>query len=626
MNIKDEFNRQFQPEISDISLPERLAGAYRPESCLLCREGNEVWRLSGPGDGRFVLKIDRTGKRNLAGEFALMGRLPQDLEGRVPLPVDYFEEDGVRYLLRTYIPGRPLSEIWEPGDARRCVEIGTKLCALLDRLHGLDESVIHRDIKPENIILSPEGEPGLIDFGIARIYKEGRESDTMFMGTRSTAPPEQYGYAQTDRRADIYSLGATLCWMLTGSYKPEALEGAECPPTLKRCLNKAAAFAPKDRYPSAGEFGRALAASLEKPRKQRGLLAGAACLAAALVLFLCWPRNGRVEFDNALLEQAVRAELGKPQGDITVKDLERVERLALVGRKLLEEEQSYRYTCYSYIDNVPQMDEPYGDISDLSLLARMSNLETLCLCQQQISDLSPLAGLPLKELNLSDNQISDLSPLASVASLQVLYLGGNPFEDLTPLSGLELLRVLNLDTIDRAHLDSFAPLGGLGMLEQLSLGNRIPADGDWSPLEKLNEVWEIWLWDPPDRAFVALAEMTGLRDLQMGNYWAESLRAADLPRIHLLSLYNAPCSLEGIEQMKSLEWLNLCGLESISLEPVAQSDSVHTINITNCQIEDYAPLLRVPALKEVGAWDEQAVQDVERDCPEGIRTFQVAGP
>ena len=491
----------------------------------------------------------------------------------------------------------------------------------------MDPPVIHRDIKPENIILSPEGKPCLIDFDIARSYKDGQDSDTTFMGTRRTAAPEQYGYAQTDGRTDLYALGVTLCWMLTGSYKLEALEEAGCPEGLKRCLGKAAAFNPKDRYPTAGEFERALSAALKKPRRRWSMIAAIACLGAALGLFLCWPwGSGQVEFDNALLEQAVRYELDKPSGSITYQDLEQVERLAVVGRRLLDEEQNYRYTCFSYIDNAPQVDEPYGDISDLSLLAKMPNLRELYLCQQEITDLSPLSELSLRELNLADNQIDDLSPLASIPSLQVLYLGNNPFADLSPLSSLELLRVLNLDAIDRSHLDSFAPLSGLEMLEQLSLNNRIPADGNWSPLGELDEVWEIWLWHPPDRAFAGLAEMSGLRDLYMGGYGADSLRAVDLPRLHLLSLYDMPYSLEGIEQMTSLEWLNLCGMGPVSLEPVTWSDSVHTINITDCRFEDYTPLLRVPGLKEVGAWDETCLQGLERDCPEGTRTFQVTGP
>ena len=120
--------------------------------------------------------------------------------------------------------------------------------ALLERLHSLEPPVIHRDIKPENIVLGEDGAVGLIDFGIARQYKPERESDTRLMGSRSTAPPEQYGFAQTDGRADLYALGATLSWLLTGSYERDALEKAPVSRRLRRVLTKAAAFSPADRY------------------------------------------------------------------------------------------------------------------------------------------------------------------------------------------------------------------------------------------------------------------------------------------------------------------------------------------------------------------------------------------
>lgn len=624
MSIKDEFNRQFQPEIADMSLPERLAGRYRPESCLLSREGREVWLLGDAEGERYVLKIDRTGQRDLAGEFALMGRLPRDLEGRVPLPVDYFEEDGARYLLRTYLPGRPLSETWAPGDFQRCVEIGTKLCALLDRLHSLGEPVIHRDIKPENIILSPEGEPGLIDFGIARIYKEGQESDTMFMGTRSTAPPEQYGYAQTDRRADVYSLGVTLRWMLTGSYDPKALDGADCPGELKRCLNRAAAFDPKARYSSAGELGRALAASLKRPRRRRGLLTAAVCLAVVLGLVLCRPRNSAVEFDNALLEQAVRYELDKPEGDITRKDLEQVERLAVVGQNLLKKEQDYGYTLFGYVDDVPQRDTPHGDISDLSLLARMPNLKTLYLCQQQIEDLTPLSGLPLEELYLADNYIADFSPLEALSELQVLFLGNNPARDLSPLASLSHLRDLNLDSLD-GDVDSFAPLSGL-RLRTLHLCNQFPADRDWSPLGSLDEVTDLWLWRPPVSALEALSDMRNLQTLNIGDLDGDDLQLLRAARLDSLALFNGIASLDGLEQMENLQWLNLEGMESISLEPVTALGNLGSISLNNCRGMDYTPLLRIPSLESVEVWDDQCLQELERDCPEEARTFQIKTP
>lgn len=624
MNVKDKFNQHFQPVIEDMPLPERLAGRYRPESCLLCREGQEVWLLEDAGGGQYVLKIDRTGQRDLAGEFALMGRLPQDLAGSVPLPVDYFEEDGARYLLRTYLPGQPLSERWEQGSVQRCVEIGTKLCALLDRLHSLDEPVIHRDIKPENIILSPEGEPGLIDFGIARVYKEGQASDTMCMGTRNIAPPEQYGYAQTDQRADVYSLGVTLRWMLTGSYDPEALEGADCPWELKRCLTRAAAFDPKDRYSSAKEFGWTLAASLKKFRRWWGL-AAAACLAAALALFLFWPNHSVVEFSSPLLEQAVRYELGRPEGEIRLEDLEQVERLAVVGRNILEREQNYRYTAFGYIDNVPQLEEPWGDISDLSLLAEMPNLRELYLCQQNITDLSPLNGLPLQELYLCDNQIEDLTALRSMENLQTLFLGNNPINDLSPLSSLHRLKDLNLDTYYDGWVDSFAPLTGLPVT-RLSLNNTSPRDGDWTPLEALDQAGELYLWNPPEGALPHLAEMDNLWCLGLGDFQGRDLAGLNLPRLTKLGLIFHINSLEGVQQLESLNWLDLAVLEETSLEPLAQLPKLSHMSLNECRNMDYAPLLRLPSLESVEVWDDQCRRELERDCPEGVRRFQITNP
>jgi len=622
LSLKDNFDQEFQPVLEDMRLPRRLADAYRPESCLVRREGSEIWLLRGREGGRFVLKLDRTGKCDLAGEFRLMQRLPRELEGSVPMPVDCFEEDGVGYLLRTYLPGLPLSDGRWQGDAARCVEVGRKLCALLEKLHSLDEPVIHRDIKPENIILTPQGEVGLIDFGIARVYKEGQGSDTMFMGTRSTAPPEQYGYAQTDRRADIYSLGVTLRWMLTGSYRPDALEQADCPPGLKRCLDKAAAFAPKDRYFSAGEMGRALSGALKRPWKR--WLPAAACLIAVLAAVLCWPRDSRpVKFDNALLEQAVRAELEQPEGAVTYKDLEQVERLAVVGQNLLGEEQEYHYTIFGYVDNVPQEGAPHGDIADLSLLAKMPNLRVLYLCQQQISDLSPLAGLPLEELYLPDNEIRDLSPLEGKLTLRRLFLGNNPFTDLSPLASLPQLQKLDLDYYGEGWVESFAPLAGLH-LQELSLGTRFPADGDWSFLEELDTVWELWLWRAPAEVFPHLAGMAGLTDLNIGEFKGAGLPELWAPALEHLGLFSGVATLEELGRLENLRWLDLEGLEGISLEPLTGLGKLEHAVFTNCRDMDYTPLLRIPTLGEVEVWDDLSRQELERDCPADQRTFELA--
>ena len=185
--------------------------------------------------------------------------------------------------MRAYLPGETLAQRREREDScpeALCVSLGQKLCALLEILHSQEPPVIHRDIKPENILLLPDGEVGLIDFGIARQYKGGQDTDTRHMGTRSTAAPEQYGYAQTDRRTDLYALGMTLIWALTGQYDREALQEAEISPRLRKTLEKAVAFAPEARFQDAAAFSAALAG--KQPRRKRAVLA----LTAALLLFL----------------------------------------------------------------------------------------------------------------------------------------------------------------------------------------------------------------------------------------------------------------------------------------------------------------------------------------------------
>lgn len=196
-----------------------------------------------------------------------------------------------------------------------------------------------------------------------------------------------------------------------------------------------------------------------------------------------------VVFDNVLLEQAVRTELRMPEGIITENDLVRVERLAVVGRIILSREQSFRYVIFSYVDDAPQKGEPLGNISDLSLLTKMPNLKELYLCGQQIEDLTPLENLPIERLYLCDNRITDLTPLADIFTLQLLYIGNNPVKDLSPLASLYNLKELLLDSSGWDDpVDSFSPLGEISGLERLSLNNRTTADGDWSPLEKLDSV------------------------------------------------------------------------------------------------------------------------------------------
>ena len=130
------------------------------------------------------------------------------------------QPDGTVLVYEDYIQGVTLRKVLddrqphlEKSDA---VEIARQLCRALAPVHAA--GIVHRDIKPENIILGVDSQVYLIDFGIARVEKAGRSADTEFLGTQGYAAPEQFGFCQSDARADIYALGD--CAEINGQVLP----------------------------------------------------------------------------------------------------------------------------------------------------------------------------------------------------------------------------------------------------------------------------------------------------------------------------------------------------------------------------------------------------------------------
>lgn len=596
-------------------LPPRISLAYQAEACLSSREGRSVWRMRRRADGEpFILKLSLEGTEDLEEEFRLLKRLSARLPGAVPAPVDCFREDGTDYLLRTFLPGQTLEQFrLRSGGcgAERCAGIGRKLCALLETLHGMDPPIVHRDVKPGNIVLLPDGGVGLIDFGIARQYKPEQDQDTRRLGTRSTAAPEQYGCAQTDGRTDLYGLGMTLIWLLTGEYDRDSLNRTPgIPRRLRRTLAKAAAFAPRDRYQTASALSAALAGGGWRRRTAVSL---AALLAAGALL--AGAGGGRtVRFDSAALERAVRAELERPEGPVTYGDLERVERLAVVGLEPFSEAFDYRIACYT--GGRFREDEPPGDLADLSLLSRMPNLREVYLCRQEITDLTPLEGLPLTTLALCENRISDLEPLAGMETLEALYLGGNPAWDFGPLSGLAGLRLLNLDgSISGVSApESLDFLNGL-VLRELSLGQVFPGDGDWAPLTGQAALETLSLWEPPEAALEAANELRELRVLKVGDITCPDLTPLKgLRRLEVLSVYSGLERLDGIGALRGLTTLSLGNSGVSDLTPLAGLERLNYVHLTGLPIEDFSPLAALPALGNVLVDGDQTAE-VESACP-----------
>ena len=141
----------------------------------------------------------------------------------LPKLYDYFIDTEHWYLVMDFIEGETLEQhleqtigghFWHLLDVLR---VGIQLCIVLDYMHTHEPPIIFRDLKPSNVMLIPNGNIRLIDFGIARYFKPGQFRDTMAFGSPGYAAPEQYGKAQTTSYADIYSLGALLHQMLTGN-------------------------------------------------------------------------------------------------------------------------------------------------------------------------------------------------------------------------------------------------------------------------------------------------------------------------------------------------------------------------------------------------------------------------
>jgi len=131
----------------------------------------------------------------------------------------FFDEGGRSYLVMEFINGESLEKRLERANAplmeSQVLDWAVQICDVLHYLHTRSLPVIFRDMKPSNVMVTPEGQIKLIDFGIARTYKVGKRKDTITMGSENYAAPEQWGKAQTDPRADIYGLGATMYHLLT---------------------------------------------------------------------------------------------------------------------------------------------------------------------------------------------------------------------------------------------------------------------------------------------------------------------------------------------------------------------------------------------------------------------------
>ncbi|XID94441.1 protein kinase [Paenibacillaceae bacterium WGS1546] len=140
----------------------------------------------------------------------------------LPAIVDYYppDDDGVACIVMEYVAGDTLAERFERCGLRLpfpfVLDALIDLCEVLTYLHARRPSVVFRDLKPANVLLDAHDRAILVDFGIARRYRENRLSDTLQLGTPGFAAPEQLRGEQSDGRTDLYGLGALAYFLLSG--------------------------------------------------------------------------------------------------------------------------------------------------------------------------------------------------------------------------------------------------------------------------------------------------------------------------------------------------------------------------------------------------------------------------
>ena len=646
--IADDFLQNYTAQTAQ-KLPVFLQDGYSVLSCYYAQEEKSCYLLQKKETKeKYIVKCrkEREDRDSLQKEYEELGRLAErypNLYQRAAL----HKADGYVYLLRTYIEGKNLEEyVAEDPYLRpeRQLEILEEICQAVARLHAMDPVILHRDMKPQNLILDAGGHVHLIDFETAREYDGTKKKDTVFFGTEGSAAPEQYGYAQTDVRTDVFGIGKIA------EYLYEEYQVGYDPLTekrMQRIIKKATAFDPADRYQNV----QALLLAIRNVRRQteRGenkwLKAVVAIESIVLVLVLAgalffWTgfqktknteeedyaaviaeRQIKQQDESAedlsaqadsdeivtlegdpLLLQAIRETAGSEE--LTRGMLSDITRIAVIGDQIYTEG-----TPVEDLENLVYQDGfndrmVNGGITDLSVLTNLPNLKEVFLCNQKISDISPLQELPIEGLYVCGNRIGDFSPVENMQELSTLYLVDNPVGKMPQLSGCTKLTRLALCGNDYETLDF---LQGSSVCNLYAMGIYVE-DESFEVLSTMQSLTELYTGSEQKQFYETLPELTELRTLSLwgGNFGTDLTIVSKLVNLQNLFVNDEfVTSLSGIENLQRLEVLCMDGTKATDISLLTKLPRLQVVRLQGVPIVEFTPLFSCHSLQEVGADSSQ---------------------
>lgn len=593
------------------SIPHVVSKDYHPISCLKHTKEKQVYVVEENETGdKYILKCAQNeGAKFLETEYKFLSEQNLDF-----LPKVVFGEqiDHGFYMIRQYFKGETLESYVEK---KGCLSVKEALSIIetvgkyIEQLHKQKPPILHRDIKPQNFLKTVDGQYKIIDMETMKYYKESADFDTVIIGTRTTAAPEQFGYQKSSVQTDIYSLGVLLVYLLTGDYSLKNKYLKNIPFSLRRIIKKSTAFDPKKRYKTVEAFMKEIHFYHRFKIRINTARISILLLLIALVLggYLYRLReiydtkhidselpieaNEEVEFKNPRIDAVIRQYLGKSQDEVILqKELEQIETLIIIGDKIFDDWNIYDEYYKGKWYEIGQMKQPVDEFVPEDL-KYFTNLKELALDVQNVTSLEGIEDLPLKKISVAMNNLTDVSPITQIESLELVRISGNPIKSLEGFEKLSHLKNLNLSDTKADDLEpikncpltdldcSYGKVTDYGFLKSLNLLQTLRVGNvDRATVEYINTLEEL------ENLTIVRSEISSLT--QLNNL--TNLISLDVSDSVMLT------SLEGVENFKKLEYIAFISTNVSDISPVRSLKCLYTIEPSYSPVTDFTPLLECP--------------------------------